>query len=173
VASGRREPCTCARVWLISLGWGAQVRAQPLCPEDLGMGQPEAGHRRAPCLRGELPVSQELGQNLPVTAVSEPVVWRPHTAKGPVAGPAPEVSGPVAAPSKLGSPLGYQSHHSWSQCISPRQCQGDVCFKRELSALEWRRQWHPTPVLLSGKSHGWRSLVGCSPWGCKESDTTE
>ena len=28
-----------------------------------------------------------------------------------------------------------------------------------------RRQWHPTPVLLSGKSHGWRSLVGCSPWG--------
>ena len=37
----------------------------------------------------------------------------------------------------------------------------------------WRRQWHPTPVLLPGKSHGWRSLVGCSPWGCKESDTTE
>ena len=28
-----------------------------------------------------------------------------------------------------------------------------------------RRQWHPTPVLLPGKSHGWRSLVGCSPWG--------
>ena len=26
--------------------------------------------------------------------------------------------------------------------------------------------WHPTPVLLPGKSHGWRSLVGCSPWGC-------
>ena len=29
-----------------------------------------------------------------------------------------------------------------------------------------RRQWHPTPVLLPGKSHGRRSLVGCSPWGC-------
>ena len=28
-----------------------------------------------------------------------------------------------------------------------------------------RRQWHPTSVLLPGKSHGWRSLVGCSPWG--------
>ena len=28
-----------------------------------------------------------------------------------------------------------------------------------------RRQWHPTPVLLPGKSHGRRSLVGCSPWG--------
>ena len=37
----------------------------------------------------------------------------------------------------------------------------------------WRRQWHPTPVLLPGKSHGWRSLVGCSPWGRHESDTTE
>ena len=36
-----------------------------------------------------------------------------------------------------------------------------------------RRQWHPTPILLPGKSHGWRSLVGCSPWGCEESDTTE
>ena len=39
--------------------------------------------------------------------------------------------------------------------------------------LKGLRRWHPTPVLLPGKSHGWRSLVGCSPWGCKESDTTE
>ena len=37
----------------------------------------------------------------------------------------------------------------------------------------WRRQWHPTPVLLPGESHGWRSLVGYSPRGCEESDTTE
>ena len=36
-----------------------------------------------------------------------------------------------------------------------------------------RRQWHPTPVHLSGKSHGQRSLVGCSPWGHQESGTTE
>ena len=36
-----------------------------------------------------------------------------------------------------------------------------------------RRQWHPTPVLLPGKSHGRRSLVGCSPWGRSEPDTTE
>ena len=36
-----------------------------------------------------------------------------------------------------------------------------------------RRQWQPTPVLLPGKSHGQRSLVGCSPWGREESDTTE
>ena len=39
--------------------------------------------------------------------------------------------------------------------------------------MDWRRQWHPTPVLLPGKSHWRRSLVGCSPWGRQESDTTE
>ena len=39
--------------------------------------------------------------------------------------------------------------------------------------LMQRRQWRPTPVLLPGKSHGWKSLVGYSPWGHKESDTTE
>ena len=38
---------------------------------------------------------------------------------------------------------------------------------------QWRRQWHPTPVLLPGKPHGWRRLVGYSPWHRKESDTTE
>ena len=37
----------------------------------------------------------------------------------------------------------------------------------------WRRPWHPTPVLLPGKSHGRRSLVGCSPWFHAESNTTD
>ena len=37
----------------------------------------------------------------------------------------------------------------------------------------WRRRWQPTPVLLCGKSHGWRSLVGYSPRGREESGTTE
>ena len=34
------------------------------------------------------------------------------------------------------------------------------------------KEWQPTPVFLPGKSHGQRSLAGCSPWGHKESDTT-
>ena len=46
-------------------------------------------------------------------------------------------------------------------------------FGRGLQSKHWRRRWHPTPVLLPGKSHGRRSLVGCSPWGREESDTTE
>ena len=48
----------------------------------------------------------------------------------------------------------------------------DIC----LNMSHWnsqRRQWHPTPVLLPGKSHGWRSLVGCGPWGHEESDMSE
>ena len=42
-----------------------------------------------------------------------------------------------------------------------------------MSDYDRRRQWHPTSVLLPGKSHGQRSMVGCSPWGHEESDTTE
>ena len=40
-----------------------------------------------------------------------------------------------------------------------------MVFFKELEQIIRRRQWHPTPVLLPGKSHGWRSLIGCSPWG--------
>ena len=48
--------------------------------------------------------------------------------------------------------------------------QGQICL---LLQVFQRRRWHPTPVLLPGKSHGRRSLVGCNPRGHKESDTTE
>ena len=39
--------------------------------------------------------------------------------------------------------------------------------------MHWRRKWQPTPVFLPGESHVQRSLVGFSPWGRTESDTTE
>ena len=42
-----------------------------------------------------------------------------------------------------------------------------------IADLYWRRKWQPTPVFLPGKSHGWRKLVGNSPWGRKGLDTTE
>ena len=44
---------------------------------------------------------------------------------------------------------------------------------KPMSSLPWRRKQQPTPVFLPGESHGRRSLVGCSPWGRTESDTTE
>ena len=46
-------------------------------------------------------------------------------------------------------------------------------FNPWVGKMPWRRKWQPTPVPLPGKSHGQRSLVGCSPWSHKESDTTE
>ena len=46
-------------------------------------------------------------------------------------------------------------------------------FDPWVGKIPWRRKWQSTPVLLPGKSHGQRSLVGYSPWGRKESDTTE
>ena len=57
-------------------------------------------------------------------------------------------------------------------CLSP-DISMVVITAKQANLLSWRRQWQPTPVFLPGKSHGWRSLVGCSPWGRKESDTTE
>ena len=45
----------------------------------------------------------------------------------------------------------------------------DPCIRK----IPWRRKWQPSPVFLPGKSHGQRSLVGYSPWGCKELDMTE
>ena len=67
----------------------------------------------------------------------------------------------------------YPTHTPWCHHIlsSIKFDLSSVRFKiMFLSFLlrDWKspRQWHPTPVLLPGKSRGWRSLVGCSPWGC-------
>ena len=46
-------------------------------------------------------------------------------------------------------------------------------FNPWVRKIPWSRKWQPTPVFLPGKSHGERSLAGYSPWGHKESDTTE
>ena len=56
---------------------------------------------------------------------------------------------------------------------SPTPCLLIPRLFNNVQVVSRRRQWHPTPVLLPGKSHGRRSLVGCSPWGREESDTTE
>ena len=52
------------------------------------------------------------------------------------------------------------------------QC-GRPGFDPWVGKILWRRKWQPTPVLLPGKSHGWKSMVGYSPWRCKEQDTIE
>ena len=67
----------------------------------------------------------------------------------------------VEEPGRLQSMASLRVRHDWVTSLS-------------LSTfMYWRRKWQPTPVLLPGESHGWRSLVGCSPWGRTESDMTE
>ena len=55
---------------------------------------------------------------------------------------------------------GASGKESACQC---RRCMFDPWVEK----TPWRRKWHPTPVFLPGKSHGQRSVVGYSPWGCK------
>ena len=52
------------------------------------------------------------------------------------------------------------------QCRRPR-------FDPSVGKIPWRREWVPAPVFLPGELHGQKSLVGYSPWGQEESDTTE
>ena len=63
-----------------------------------------------------------------------------------------------------------QASEDYEKNFKQRGQSGDINSIRE--SLQ-RRQWKPTPILLPGKSHGQRSLVGCSPWSCWELDTTE
>ena len=46
-------------------------------------------------------------------------------------------------------------------------------FDPSVGKISWKRAWQPTPVFLPGKPQGQRSLAGYSPWGHRESDTTE
>ena len=55
------------------------------------------------------------------------------------------------------------------QCKRYEACR----FYPRVGKVPWSRKWQPTPVFWPGKFHGQRSLVGHSPWGCKEADTPE
>ena len=60
-----------------------------------------------------------------------------------------------------------------AQTVKPLPAMQNPGFNPWVGKIPWRRKWQPTPVLMPGKFHGWRSLVGYSPWGRKELDTTE
>ena len=66
--------------------------------------------------------------------------------------------------------------HNTTDCYSAIKRNKTLIICRDMNGpryYHWRRKWQPTPVLLPGKFHGWRNLVGYSPWGRKESDITE
>ena len=70
---------------------------------------------------------------------------------------------------KWGFPGGANGKEISCQCRRCKRCM----FYLQVRKISWRRKRQPTPVFLLWKSHGQRSLVGYSPQGCKESDTTE
>ena len=75
--------------------------------------------------------------------------------------------------------MGFSRQEYWSGVPFPSPILWQLQLKKLDKYSNWlglyqrRRQWQPIPVLLPGKSHGQRSLVGCSPWGLEELDTTE
>ena len=66
-------------------------------------------------------------------------------------------------------PGGTSGKLSTCQCRRHNRLEFDPWVRK----IPWSRKWQPMSVFLPGKYHGQRSLVGCSPWGCKESETTE
>ena len=81
------------------------------------------------------------------------------------------------AGSKLGNQyIKTRCHPAYLANMQSTSCEMPAWMKHKLesrllgeisttSDIQWRRQWHPTPALLPGKCHGWKSLVGRSPWG--------
>ena len=66
-------------------------------------------------------------------------------------------------------PGGSKGEEPACQCRRCKRCG----FGPWVGKIPWRWAWQSNPVFLPGQSHGWRRLVGYSPWGCKELDTTE
>ena len=73
----------------------------------------------------------------------------------------------------------FYASHKISRSLSGKQSSYQfrrlktLGFDPWVRKIPWIRKWQPSPVFLPRESHGQKSLVGCSPWGCKESDTTE
>ena len=79
----------------------------------------------------------------------------------------------IGEPGGLLSMGSHRVGHDWSD-LAAAACYNQMRQNfQSVHSFMWRRQWQPTPVLLPGKSHGRRSLVGCSPWSRYELDTTK
>ena len=60
-----------------------------------------------------------------------------------------------------------------AQTVKNLPAMQETQFDSWFGKIPWRREWLPTPAVLSGEFHGQRSLLGYSSWGLKESDMTE
>ena len=76
----------------------------------------------------------------------------------------------INSQSNRASVMGQEGFPGGSEVKNPLANGAD--FDPWVRKIPWKRKWQRTPVLLPGKSHGQRSLVACSPWGHRQSDTT-
>ena len=104
-----------------------------------------------------------------INLAGPPLLWRRFLAR-----PHQAFSGLGSLPCSFSSC--YSSLPSGRRCLSGKESiiQCRRCeFNPWLGKITWGRKWQPTTIFLPGKFHGQSSLVGYSPQGCKESDTTE
>ena len=85
----------------------------------------------------------------------------------------PEYNCVLGILAKLKCIMGLSGWHSGKESTCKYKKHRRCGLNPWIRKIPWRRKWQPTPVFLPGKSHGQRSLVGYSPWGCKESEMTE
>ena len=76
-------------------------------------------------------------------------------------------------PAILGTPKGENQDFPTAQIVKILPAMQDTRFDPWVRKIPWRTEWLPTPVFLPGEPNGQRSLMGYSPWGRTESDTTE
>ena len=72
-----------------------------------------------------------------------------------------------------GEGIGYPLQFSWASLVVQMVKNLSAVQETWVGKIPWRRAWLPIPVFLPGKFHEQGNLMGCSPWGCKESDTTK
>ena len=119
------------------------------------------GHRKKVDIckvgRGPSPGLESTGTSILCLAAGR---WSPEKAMAPYSSTVARKIPWTEEPGGLQSMGSQRVRYDWATSLS-------------LSTfMHWRRKWQPTPVFLPGESQGRGSLVGCSPWGCTESDTT-
>ena len=75
-----------------------------------------------------------------------------------------------------GEVIRFSLQYSWASLVAQMVKNPPTMQETWVRSLGWEdplKIWKPTPVFLTREFHGHRSLAGASPWGCKESDTTE
>ena len=143
LSSGQKEPLKICRNWLLS---------SPHGPEQSNLLKTPNYPQTAVKLRFQ-PLPASIHPLIPIFSCRS---WKDNQ----------EPFSKGQAMTLMGLPRWLTGKESICQC---KRCRFDPWVGKIL----WRRKWQPTPGFLPGKSHGQTSLADYSPWGCKESDTTE